>query len=358
MKYAVQIAIKDLKYFFRSKTAIFAFLAMPIFMMLITGYIFPKVQSGNNIKVAVYSLDKGFKKMIESKGSENFIFVESEEELREALLEERVDAALVIPEGFLTAVLRKQEVSIKLIPSPSNPQIAMAAAQGVTSSIGASLGSVGGKFDVQIENPGGGEFNYYEFMAPGIMAMVAIMSVVNGLAAAITMEKERGTLDGILATPIPRSSVVLGKTIAQTVRGILQAIIILALAVLLFGVTLHGSIILTLFILVLGIFSFIGVGIIVTAGAPDQETSQMVLTTISFPMMFLSGVFFPVEQMPSFMQVLSKFFPLTYTAEALRKVMILGGNLSNVSNDVIMLIIFAIVTLSLAVPLFGRLTTN
>ncbi|AKI97711.1 ABC transporter permease [Kosmotoga pacifica] len=358
MKYALLIAIKDLKYFFRSRIAIFAFLIMPIFMMLMTGYIFPKIQAGTNVKVVIYSQDSGFRKLMESKGLDNFFFVDSEEELRQALLDEKADVAMVIPEGFLSAMLRKEEIKVRLIPSPSNPQIAMAAAQGITTSIGSSMGSIGGKFTLEMENPGGGEFNYYSFMAPGIMAMVAIMSVVNGLAAAITTEKERGTLDGILTTPIPRYSVVLGKTLAQSIRGILQAIIILLIAILLFGATVQGSILLALFVLVLGIMSFIGVGIIVTASAPDQETSQMMLTTLMFPMMFLSGVFFPVNQMPSFMQSLSKFFPLTYAADALRKVMILGGTLSNISGDVIVLLIFSVITLSLAVPLFGKLTTT
>ncbi|HHF08613.1 MAG: ABC transporter permease [Thermotogae bacterium] len=358
MKYALQIAFKDLKYFFRSRIAIFAFLIMPIFMMLMTGYIFPKMQSGANVKVAVYSLDSGFRKMMENKKTENFIFVDSEEELKQFLLDEKADVAMVIPEGFLSAMLKKQEIKVRLIPSPSNPQMAMAAAQGITASIGGSIGNMNDKFTLEMENPGGGEFNYYSFMAPGIMAMVAIMSVVNGLAAAITTEKERGTLDGILTTPIPRYSIVLGKTLAQGIRGILQAIIILLIAVFLFGATVQGSILLALFVLVLGIMSFIGVGIIITAGAPDQETSQMILTTLMFPMMFLSGVFFPVNQMPSFMQSISKFFPLTYAAEALRKVMVLGGTFQNISGDVIILLIFSVITFSLAVPLFGKLTTT
>lgn len=358
MKYALFIAVKDLIYFFRSRFALIAFIIMPVFMMLMTGYIFPKIQSTKNMSIVVFSHDKGFENMMRDREIESFVFVESEQELRGYLIEEKADAGMIVPKDFLKSVLVNKEVAVKIIPSPSNPQMAMSASQGVMTTLGSSLGGSESQIDGKLENPSGGEFNYYSFMAPGIMAMVAIMSVVNGLAAAITMEKEKGTMDGIMTTPIPRSSIVIGKVLSQTTRGLLQAVVILLLAIFLFGVNVEGSLILTFFLLILGTFSFIGIGIIITAGAPDQESSQMILTSITFPMLFLSGVFFPVEQMPTFMQYLSKAFPLTFAADALRKVMIMGASLSSIRVDVIALAIFAVVTLSLAVPLFSRLTTT
>ncbi|MFW6119546.1 MAG: ABC transporter permease [Petrotogales bacterium] len=358
MKYAFYIAVKDLIYFFRSRFALIAFIIMPVFMMLMTGYIFPKMQSNRDMNIAVLSHDDGFERMMSDNEIKSFTFVESEEELHTFLIDEKADAGMVVPQNFLGSVLTNKEVTVRIIPSPSNPQMAMSVSQGVMSILGNSLGGSQAKLDMKIENPSGGEFSYYSFMAPGIMAMVAVMSVVNGLAAAITMEKEKGTMDGIMTTPIPRFSIVLGKVLSQTARGLLQAVVILLLAIFLFGVTIQGSLLLTFFLLILGIFSFIGIGIIITAGAPDQESSQMILTSITFPMLFLSGVFFPVEQMPKFMQYLSKAFPLTFAADALRKVMIMGASLSSIRIDIIALTIFAVVTLSIAVPLFSRLTTT
>ena len=102
-------------------------------------------------------------------------------------------------------------------------------------------------------------------------------------------------------------------------------------------------------------FSFIGLGIALTSIAKDQETASMLITTFMFPMMFLSGVFFPVEQMPKFMQIISKFLPLTYAADALRRVMTLGVSLSTVSFDIIILLVFGVVMLGIAVPLFKKM---
>ncbi len=109
-------------------------------------------------------------------------------------------------------------------------------------------------YDIQTKGSIEGEFSYFDFIAPGIMAMTVMMSVMTGLPAAISQEREVGTLDGMMVAPINRLSVILGKTFAQMARGILQGVLILVLAVMLFGVTIHGNILLVFALLLLGVF--------------------------------------------------------------------------------------------------------
>lgn len=199
-----------------------------------------------------------------------------------------------------------------------------------------------------------GDPNYFEFVAPGIMAMVVMMSLMTGLPHAISYEKDTGTLDGMLAAPTSRWAIILGKVMAQTTRGLVQGFIILLLSVLLFGVVIHGSILLVVLLILLTVFSFVGLGILITSFADKEETATMVMMTLMFPMMFLSGVFFPVQQMPSFMQTLANFLPLTYAADAMRKVMVLGAGPEAIMTDVVVLAAFGIVLLAIAVPLFKR----
>ena len=135
--------------------------------------------------------------------------------------------------------------------------------------------------------------------------MTVMMSVMTGLPVAISQEKEIGTMDGMMVAPINRLSILLGKTIAQTARGLIQGVIILALAIGIFGVAIQGSILLVFALLLLGVFSFVGLGIVITSFTKDQETAQMLMMTLMFPMMFLSGVFFPIQQMPWYMQTIS-----------------------------------------------------
>ena len=95
-----------------------------------------------------------------------------------------------------------------------------------------------------------------------------------------------------------------------------------------FGVTIQeGSLLLTFVLLFLGIFSFIGLGILLTSLSNNEETATILMTVLQFPMMFLTGVFFPIQQMPWFMQDLSQVLPLTYAVTAMRKVMILNAGI-------------------------------
>jgi ABC-2 type transport system permease protein len=116
----------------------------------------------------------------------------------------------------------------------------------------------------------------------------------------------------------------------------------------------YGNILLVFFILFLGVFSFVGLGILITSFSDKEETAMMMMTTIMFPMMFLGGVFFPIEQMPGFMQTISQFLPLTYATSALRKVMVLGAGLDSIMAEILFMVAFGVVFLTIAVPLFKR----
>jgi ABC-2 type transport system permease protein len=190
------------------------------------------------------------------------------------------------------------------------------------------------------------------------MAMTVMMSVMTGLPVAISQEKEVGTMDGMMVAPINRLSIILGKTLGQTARGLLQGVIIFLLAIGLFGVAIQGSVLLVFAMLLLGVFSFVGLGIVITSFTKDQETAQMLMMTLMFPMMFLSGVFFPIQQMPWYMQDISKVLPLTYASDALRKVMVLGAGVSQISTDLLVLIAFGAVMIAIAVPVFRRMMTR
>lgn len=83
-----------------------------------------------------------------------------------------------------------------------------------------------------------------------------------------------------------------------------------------------------------------------------------IMMTLTFPMLFLSGAFFPLQQMPGFMQAISKFVPLTYVVEGLRQVMVLGAGFTQVLKPVIILLAFGAITLAIAIPAFKRVVTR
>jgi ABC-2 type transport system permease protein len=386
---SLRIAWKDLMELFRNRMGLVLLILMPIFMMTMVGFIYPSETSLNNVNIALVNEDQGFgnyslsstfimalnsindnASMIQFKDASNLA------DVREMIQTGDVESGIIISSDFSSNIMNGQQGTITLVTDESNPQMS-AIIQTVLNQVFDQMGRALAQQNVQklgvdpnatlaivepynIQTTGAveGNFSYFDFIAPGIMAMTVMMSVMTGLPAAISHERELGTLDGMMVAPINRLSVILGKTLAQMARGILQGVLILVLAMVLFGVTVHGSVVLVFALLLLGVFSFVGLGVVLTSFAKDQETAVMMMTTIMFPMMFLSGVFFPIEQMPWFMQGIAKFLPLTYVADSLRKVMVLGASIPEITSELSILIVFGLVMIAIAVPVFKRAMTR
>jgi ABC-2 type transport system permease protein len=390
VSHSLVVTWKDLMELFRNKMGLIMLVLMPILMMSMAGFIFPSSTSISHVSVALVNEDEGYgnykasamlikalEKMNNSEGMMTITNASSLDEVREIIQKGAVEGGLIIPSNFTSSLMTGRQGIITVVTDQSNPQMSMLlqiALKEVFEQIGTwvaqqnvqelpgvnasnSLAMVK-PYSVQTEGAVPGHFSYFDFMAPGLMAMTVMMSVMTGLPAAISHEREVGTLDGMMVAPINRLVIILGKTLAQTARGILQGILILTLAVILFGVTIHGNILLIFALLLLGVFSFVGLGVVITSFAKDQETAMMVMMALMFPMMLLSGVFFPIQQMPWYMQDISKVLPLTYAATALRKVMVLGAGLSIITTELAVLIGFGVVMTAIAVPVFKRAMTR
>ena len=392
LSHSLRIAWKDLMELFRNRMGLVLLILMPLFMMTMVGFIYPSDTSLNNVPIALVNEDNGFGgynlsstfistlNVINDNANGSMVTLtnaSSLADIREMIQTGEAEGGIIISNNFTSNIMNEQQGTVTIVTDQSNPQLSamiQAVLGEVFSQMGTSLAqhniaqqmgidpsaalAIVKPYNIQTEGSVEGNFSYFDFIAPGIMAMTVMMSVMTGLPAAISQEREVGTLDGMMVAPINRLSVILGKTLAQMARGILQGVLILVLAITLFGVTVHGSILLVFALLLLGVFSFVGLGVVLTSFAKDQETAVMMMTTIMFPMMFLSGVFFPIEQMPWFMQAISRFLPLTYVADSLRKVMVLGASIPELSFELSILIIFGIVMTAIAVPVFKRAMTR
>ena len=393
LSHTLRIAWKDLTELFRNKFGLVLLIVMPLFMMVMVGFIYPSNGSTvNDLPVALVNEDVGFGNS--TLPSQTFIMglqqintqthmlvlsnASSLADIKDRVQNGDINGGIVIPGNFSACLYSGEQGTIIIITDESNPQISAtikAALSAVFNEMGTLLAqqnvqminstvtsnnslAIVKPYSIQTEGVVAGTPSYFDFIAPGIMAMTVMMSVMTGLPVAISQEKEIGTMDGMMVAPINRLSIILGKTLGQVARGLIQGLIILGLAVGLFGVAIHGSILLVFGLLLLGIFSFVGLGIVITSFTKDQETAQMLMMTIMFPMMFLSGIFFPIQQMPWFMQGISKFLPLTYASDALRKVMVLGAGIPAISTDLIVLIVFGIVMTAIALPVFRKMMTR
>ena len=392
-----QIAKKDLLEFTRDRLRLVTFMIMPMFMMIMVGFIFPNQNTLKNVPIGMANQDGGqVSKTLVSTITNLKLSLDKPDlafevktygdldSIKEAIKSQQISGGINIPADFDQKITSNQQAEVTIIQDQSNPQISQMVDQillqiimAFSSQVGAekinqiltavpptnpvssiSVQSIIAPITSKIEGIIPGNPNYFEFVAPGIMAMIVMTAVLTGLAASISREKEQGTLDGILISPINRLAIILGKALSQSIRGLVQGAIVLLLAFLLFGVTVHGNILLVALLLILGIFSFVGLGILVSAIATEQETATQLLFMFQFPMLFLSGVFFPIALMPNVMQKIAEAIPLTYAINAIRKVMVLGAGISAVRTELLVLLIFGAVTLAISVPVFKRVITK
>ena len=171
--------------------------------------------------------------------------------------------------------------------------------------------------------------DYVQFMYPGILAMTVLMtSVMSGIS--IVWDREFGFLKEVLVSPLSRSGVLAGKAVGAATIAIIQGAIMLVLAPIVNVPINLGTVLALLPLLLILSLALSGLGLLIGARMRSQQGFQIVMQLVIFPMMFLSGIFFPVSGVATWLEVLSKLNPVTYGIDAIRQVF-LGTEVAGVT---------------------------
>jgi len=292
-------------------------------------------------------------------------YVENQDELGRLLDSGQVRAGLVIPPGYGHDLERGKQAQISFMIDGTDPQVArtaFAAAQSVGQAqsvkiiekrTGVNLAEQPGlKVEPRVwYNP---DMESANFMVPGLIGMILQMQATILTATAIVREREVGTIEQLLVTPIRSYELMLGKVIPYAFIAFVQLIMVLALGVWWFKVPVHGSIPLLLALSVFFLLASLGVGLFISTAAKTQQESMLLTQFSLMPSMLLSGYFFPVEAMPLVLQYVSKVIPLTYALIIIRGIIMKGVGLEILLNQLIVLIIFMVAILALAASRFTK----
>jgi ABC-2 type transport system permease protein len=219
--------------------------------------------------------------------------------------------------------------------------------------IAANLQSVFNTINFQIDRIYG-DVRYIDFLVPAILMMTIMMGCMFSMGESIAGERERGELARLFMTPTSVTTVVGGKIISKLIIETGRALILIVAAIVLFGIVIKGSMGLTLLLLVLGALCFVGFGIMISARVGTQEDYMQMVMPFTMPMMFVSGVFYPIETMPWIFQKIAYLVPLTYANDALRAVMLKGVGLGAIWVDIVVLAGFTLLFFALGVTKFNR----
>ncbi|WP_108670964.1 ABC transporter permease [Peribacillus acanthi] len=346
MKAYWQLTLTQLRIFSRNRQVLFWTLAFPIFLMVMLGSF---LGSGNGISLSIGVVDEDHseqsKQFITSLKKNEAIDVEKEGNEKDALNKlKKGDSQLivVIPKGYEESLkaTNQEPVSIPVYYNETNFAVSQVGLQLVNNVVdGISKEKVDYQPVVVTEAKGIETLNlkYIDFLVPGIVAMMIMSNNMNGVAGQIAAWRERGILRRMQGTTLKASTFIAAQITARLILNGLQALIVLLVAQLIFGVEVRGSWLTLITFVILGTLAFMAIGFIIAGIAKTPESAAPIAGFLSFPMLFLGGVFFPIKNMPEFLQPIVHVLPIAHLSHALRETMNVGASFMSLGTEALIL---------------------
>ena len=345
---------------------------MPIVMLVVFGYAINT--DPRHLHTAVLRGDQSeFTRsyVAAMKNSGYFAFVQeldSEEQARAALARGDVQFVLNIPLDFTRRLVRGERPAMLIEADATDPAAAGAAIasvrdlalsvsrkdlQGVLSSLAASQPP----FEIRVHKLYNPEGLTQHNIVPGLMGVILTMTMVMMTGLAMTRERERGTMENLLATPAQPLEVMTGKIVPYIFIGLIQISIILLAAVYLFHVPFVGSLLVLYAVALLFIAAQLTIGITISSLAQNQLQAMQLTFFYFLPTMLLSGFMFPFQGMPGWAQGIGGILPATYFMRLVRGILLKGNDWADLWPNVWPVMLFTVVVMSIAL-IFYRQTLD
>ena len=328
------LTLANIRSYTRDRAAVFWTLAFPLVFIVLFGLIF-QGSNGARLTLGWVDTDKSAASAQLKAGFTALDGVTLTETTREDALDQmkvgKVDGVIVVPAGYGASLSAAAAGSggapaqLEIFTDPSRPQLAGSIYQAVGTVLG--VVNLGGHPPLVVPSPQTVQtvnLNAISYFVPSMLGL-SIMQV--GIFAAIPLvaDREKLILKRLAATPLRRWQLVGSNVLMRVLIAFTQAIVIVTVGTVAFGVEVTGSLLLVAGFVTLGAMSFLALGYLIASFAKTEDSANGMTSMIQFPMMFLSGAFFQIDQMPQFLQVVARIIPLTYLADALRQVMVGGA---------------------------------
>ncbi|MFO7445535.1 MAG: ABC transporter permease [Ignavibacteriaceae bacterium] len=373
MKIILHIIIKEFLQLKRDPKLFAIIFFAPVFQLILLGY--AATMDINNVSTAVYDQDKtsvsrDFVEKFQSSGYFSVeSYIENYDQATELINYGKVLCVIVIPDDFKKKLGRGEQVQLQVILDGSDgnkASIAFGYINGVVSSFSQDIlldqrdktglkTSFAGILTPELRvwyNP---DLKTRNFMVPGIIGLLLTVITTVLMAMGIVKEREIGTLEQIIVSPIKPYQLIVGKIIPFVILGFLDVLLVIAVMVFWFGIGIRGDFFYLMFASFLYVLSALGIGLFVSTVSKTQQQAMMVaMFGILMPMNFLSGFAFPIENMPQWVQPITYVLPLTYYIDILRSVILKGDGLLNLLPETIILLAMGILILYLSALRFKK----
>ncbi len=362
---------KELTHMRHDPRTVMMILIMPILQLALLGY--AANTDIKNVVTAVYDQDQSAasRTLLDAFRNTGFFSIDyaahSSDDINRLIQSGRASVGIVIPPDYGQNLIAGRTGQVGVLIDGSDPSVA-APALSTATLVGqtqgtqmrlqelASLGASAGPSPIDVRtrilyNP---DLESSYNMVPGLIALILMMTTMTLTSASIVKERERGTIEQLIVTPIRSWELVLAKIAPYVLVSMVDVFIILIVGTFWFGVPIRGSLLLLLALTGLFLLPNLGIGLVVSTIAKTQQQAQFMVMPIMLPTFMLSGFIFPISTLPIVLQAISRVLPVTYFLIIVRSIVVKGAGLDLLLPQVGMLTLFSVALMAFAAMRFRK----
>ena len=364
---------KEFTQMLRDRMTLFIMIAMPFVQLLVYGYAINTDVKHLSAVVYDQSLSADSREFLDSLTATNYYDIAyvatSYKEVDDRLQKGEAKVGVIIPATYASDLKHNHPTEVQVIVDATDPTSAMSAistaqlvGQNKSQQImvkklyqsGISTLKNATAIDIRIRPWYNPDFVTAFYMVPGISGTILTLTMLIFTSLSIVREREQGTLEQLIVTPLKSSELMLGKILPYVLVGYIQLTVLVLTGVIVFQVPVGGSILLLYALTSLFIMATLGLGLFVSNMAKNQMQGMMMAAFILLPSIMLSGFVFPRESMPKFFYYLGGFFPLTFYLQIIRGILLKGVTIGYLWKPVLALSVFSAVILTMSVMRFKK----
>lgn len=362
-----QVVIKEILHLRRDPTTIVIAMMIPMLQMTIFGYAVDF--DVRHIKTVVVDYDKSneSREYVQSLVNTQYVnvvqYVATPSDAVTAMRRGAAQIAIIIPPDFARNSVPDSEAAtvtansasrsrpqVEVMVDGSDSQVAIRARQAVM------LPTGGMPVDARVEMVFNPEMRSQVFMIPGLIGVILQLVTVSLTAFSLVREREQGTLEQLMVTPVSRLGLMLGKLAPYAAIGFFEMITVLIVGRYLFDVPINGSVALLLLLSIPFIIAALSLGLLISTIAQNQAQALQMTMLITMPSILMSGFVFPRDTMPGALILLSDAIPVTYYMDIIRGIVVRGAGIEELWPSVTALVIIAVILLTISTTRFRKST--
>jgi len=360
MKRFIGFIKKEFYHIFRDKRSLFILFGMPVAQIMLFG--FAITNEINNVDIAILdkSKDATTQEIINKISASKYFsiqqFVENEAEIEPVFQKGKVKAVLVFEKDFSKKLTTDYNATIQIVTDATDPNTA--------NTISNFVGSILQKYQQEINKNTkipyqiipetrmvyNQELKSVFMFVPGVMTIILMLVSAMMTSISITKEKELGTMEILLVSPLKPALVIIGKVVPYILLSVINALVIILLSIFIFKMPVQGSFFLLGFESILFIVSSLALGILISTISDTQQTAMMIsLMGLMLPVILLSGFIFPITSMPLPLQVISNVIPAKWFIIIVKGIMLKGVGIAYVWKETLILLGMTIFFMGLSI---------